>query len=149
MNQQLTNSMKEETLNIKSLKKILFLLIFVLAVTTVVGQNEQKKDNPPRKQSELTDVYELFPTQNTWTFIKLNTRNGKLWQVQFSIKGNRMVTELNSTPLVLNEMEINGRFTLYPTDNIYNFILLDQVEGDTWQVQWSAENELRAIFPIK
>ncbi|RKR11133.1 hypothetical protein C8C83_2829 [Flavobacterium sp. 90] len=131
------------------MKKIVPLLIFILTVTTVVGQNEPKKDNTQRKQSDLTDVYELFPTQNTWTFIKLNTRNGKMWQVQFSLKGNRMVTELNTTPLVLNEMEMNGRFTLYPTANIYNFVLLDQVDGDTWQVQWSIENEARAVLPIK
>jgi hypothetical protein len=28
-------------------------------------------------------IYSLFPTENMWTFIKLNTRNGKMWQVQY------------------------------------------------------------------
>ena len=46
-------------------------------------------------------------------------------------------------------MEMNGRFTLYPTDNIWTFILLDQVDGNTWQVQWSNEEEKRGIFQIK
>ena len=139
-------SRRKETLN---MKKIILLLIFILKATTLVGQNQPKKDNAQIKKSDLTDVYELFPTQNLWTFIKLNTSNGKMWQVQFSVKDSRIVTELNSIPLVLNEMEMNGRFTLYPTDNIWTFILLDQVDGDTWQVQWSNEEEKRGIFPIK
>jgi hypothetical protein len=29
-----------------------------------------------------------------------------------------------------------GRFTLYPTNNIYTFMLLDQETGDVWHVQW-------------
>ena len=42
-----------------------------------------------------------------------------------------------------------ARYKLYPTQNIYNFILLDQVDGRLWQVQWSLEEGNRAIFPIK
>ena len=29
-------------------------------------------------------VYKIFPTTNMWNFIKLDTRNGKMWQVQYS-----------------------------------------------------------------
>lgn len=95
-------------------------------------------------------VYKLFPTQNMWTFIKLNTRNGQMWQVQYDTKGdNRIETFLNLSPLVSKEKEINGRFTLYPTQNIYNFILLDQIDGKVWQVQWSLEFENRLICPIQ
>ena len=35
-------------------------------------------------------VYRLFSTQNKWTYIKLNTRNGQMWQVQYSIEDNNM-----------------------------------------------------------
>lgn len=95
-------------------------------------------------------VYKLFPTQNMWTFIKLNTRNGQMWQVQYDTKGdNRIETFLNLSPLVSKEKEINGRFTLHPTQNIYNFILLDQIDGKVWQVQWSLEFENRLIWPIQ
>jgi hypothetical protein len=41
-----------------------------------------------------------------------------------------------------------GRFTLYSTENIYNFMLLDQEDGRSWQVQWSIEQEKRLIFPM-
>lgn len=42
----------------------------------------------------------------------------------------------------------NGRFTLYPTNNIYNFILLDQIDGRMWQVQWSLKEKNRGLIPI-
>jgi hypothetical protein len=75
-----------------------------------------------------------------WTFFKLNTRNGQMWQVQCDLKGNNCFeTNLNSIPLVAKEEEAKERFTLYSTQNIYNFILLDQLDGKIWQVQWPLE----------
>ncbi|MBK7787252.1 MAG: hypothetical protein IPJ54_01455 [Saprospiraceae bacterium] len=84
-----------------------------------------------------------------YTFIKLDTRNGKMWQVQWSTKGSeyRFETVLLEAPLINNEEEKIGRFFLYPTTNIYNFILLDQIDGRTWQVQWGKE-EQRAVIRI-
>lgn len=85
-----------------------------------------------------------------WTFIKLDTRNGKMWQVQFSVKGDdyRFETPLNKTALVANGNK-PGRFELYPTQNMYNFILLDCLEVKTWQVQWSTDTSNQAIIPIQ
>lgn len=96
------------------------------------------------------ESYKLFPTDNIWTFIKLDTRNGRMWQVQYSVgEGDRFETELNTRKLVYGEdEEENGRFTLYPTNNIYNFILLDQKEGDVWQVQWSHDASERLVLRI-
>ena len=93
-------------------------------------------------------IYKLFPTQNYWTFIKLDTRNGKMWQVHFTVKedGGRGELILNSIPLVDKEEEVNGRFTLYPTENMYNFLLLDQIDGYVYQVQWSMEEEYRGVI---
>lgn len=85
-----------------------------------------------------------------WTFIKLNTRNGKMWQVQCDIEeDNRQETFLNVLPLVSVDDEVNGRFTLYATQNVFTFILLDQINGKMWQVQWSFEFENRFILPIQ
>lgn len=95
------------------------------------------------------ESYKLFPTNNIWTFIKLDTRNGKMWQIQYDVSGNnRFEVELNTRNLIYGENEENGRFTLYPTNNTYNFILLDQKEGYVWQVQWSHEKEERLILRI-
>ena len=131
------------------MKKIIFSLIIVLMATTSYAQNQANTNSSPT--SDNTDVYQLFPTLNMWTFIKLNTRNGQMWQVQYSVKGDeyRFETDLNLTSLVSKEDERNGRFYLYLTQNMYNLILLDQLDGRVWQVQWSAEAENKGIIPIK
>ena len=41
----------------------------------------------------------------------------------------------------------DARYKLYPTQNMYNFILLDQIDGDTYQVQWGKE-ENRMLMQI-
>lgn len=101
-------------------------------------------------QSDSSTVYKLFPTENMWTFLKLNTRNGRIWQVQYDVKGNdRFEISLNLFELVTIAEEVNGRFNLYPTQNMYTFILLDQLNGKTWQVQWSTDRDKSFIIPIK
>ena len=96
--------------------------------------------------------YRLFPTQNVWTFLKLDTMTGQIWQVQFSVKGDdyRFETTLSSIDIAesLKQEKKVGRFTLYPTSNTYNFIMLDQIDGLTYQVQWSGEKENRFVLPI-
>jgi len=123
-------------------------LIFVLFATISFAQSTSEA---PR-QNISTDsavAYRLFSTQNMYTFIKLDTRNGQMWQVQWSTKGSeyRFETTLSDVSRVNKDEEKKGRFFLYPTTNIYNFILLDQIDGRTWQVQWGKEEE-RAVIRI-
>ena len=103
----------------------------------------------PQRQNNNAPAFQLFPTTNMWTFLKLDTRNGQIWQVQYDIQGDdRMEVILNDKTLVSDEEAENGRFTLYPTKNIYTFILLDQHDGRMWQAQWSIEADQRFIIPI-
>jgi hypothetical protein len=96
-----------------------------------------------------TVQYRLFRTNNMWTFIKLDTITGKMWQLQFDIQGDeRGSLELNIRDLAAGKQRIPGRFTLYPTTNMYTFILVDQIDGNTWQIQWSIERVNRLILPI-
>jgi len=90
--------------------------------------------------------YRLFNTKNIYTFIKLDTREGQLWQVQWGDKDHRFTDVINSKALVSGGRV--GRFTLYPTNNIYTFILLDQDTGDSWQIQWGKPED-RFIVPIE
>lgn len=39
-------------------------------------------------------------------------------------------------------------FVVYPTQNIWTFILLDQIDGRAYQVQWSQDENKWAIIPI-
>ena len=128
-------------------------LTFVLFTIISFGQNQIKPTNiAQQKQISENAIYQLFPTQNIWTFIKLDTRNGKMWQVHFSISDDSFEGEvvLNSESLIFSdeEQESRGRFTLFKTDNIYNLILFDQINGKTYQVQWNSDKEKRFVSRI-
>ena len=132
------------------MKKIILSATIVLMTMMSSARAQEGIINDSAQKSLIKVSYRLFPTQNNWNFIKLNTRNGQMWQVQFDVEGdNRFVTYLSILPLVDKEKEVDDRFTLYPTKNIWTFILLDQHDGRTWQVQWSMEPEYRGIFPIE
>ena len=114
------------------------------------NQSENKQTASIKQEIKENVRYKMFPTENIWTFLKLDTRSGKIWQVQYSIADNyRGEVELNNNALVSSEVAENGRFTLYPTKNMYNFILLDQIDGKMWQVQWSVEEENRVVIPMQ
>lgn len=134
------------------MKTKILTLTFVFFVIVAFAQSQTTQSNTVQQKlvSENT-IYQLFPTQNFWTFIKLDTRNGKMWQVHFTVTNDGIQGEfiLNILPLVTKDKEVNGRFTLYPTENIYNFLLLDQIDGKVYQVQWSMESENRGVIQIE
>jgi hypothetical protein len=129
------------------MRKLFFAIMFTL---TTINTFSQSTSEAP-KQNISTDsniTFRLFSTRNMYTFIKLNTRNGQMWQVQWDTKSSRFETPLSLITRVTKEEENNGRFFLYPTTNIYNFILLDQIDGRAWQVQWSIEEKERMVIRI-
>lgn len=135
------------------MKEINASLILVLIALTSYAQNQVKdttKSSYEQKQIEDTAlVYKLYPTSNMWTFIKLDTRNGRLWQVQYHTESKkRFQSILNTYSRVTPENESNERFALYPTQNINTFILLDQMDGRIWQVQRSIKDDERLVLPI-
>ena len=94
-------------------------------------------------------VYELYRTDNMWTFLKLETSTGKIWQVQYAVgDGDAFQVVLNDISLAFDGMETAGRFKLHPTDNMYNFLLLDTQTGNVWQAQWSQNPDNRGVIPI-
>ena len=127
------------------MKKIVFLLFIILTYTTT---NAQSTVEAPIQNisSDVVLEYRLFSTNNIYMFIKLNTRNGQMWQVQWDTDSKyRFENILSNISRVSKEEERNGRFFLYPTKNIHNFILLDQIDGRTWQVQWGKEEDRMVI----
>ncbi|MDC6481220.1 hypothetical protein PQY73_00255 [Schleiferiaceae bacterium] len=99
--------------------------------------------------SSNQEYFRLYPTENIYTFLKLDTRDGTIFQVQWSMEeATRFETFLNILPLVEEEEQVANRFTLVPTQNRWTFMLLDQINGKTWQVQWSTEYSERLILPI-
>ena len=135
--------------NFFRLSVITLLLIFV-SFGYKVYANQTELENQTQNDLFTDDsddgVYKLFATTNQRIFIQLNTRNGIMSLVQFGMDGeDRLKTFLNLKVLASEEEEENGRFTLYPTKNIWTFILLDQINGETWQVQWSIEPSERFV----
>lgn len=102
------------------------------------------------QQQLCDDMYKLYPTQNMWTFLKLNTATGQIWIVQWNTEEEKRFTyELDTNIRVIdNATNKTGRFSLLPTENMYNFILLDNINGACWQVQWNFDEEKRFVVPI-
>lgn len=135
----------------KIMNKLSLLLLFAISCAfTNCTQVTPPVATTKAEVLQQIPIFKLYPTSNMWTFIKLDTRSGRMWQVQFSVKGDeyRFETPLNLKSLT-TDIATSGRFELYPTQNMYNFILLDSRDGRTWQIQWSIEPGNQAIIPIK
>jgi hypothetical protein len=126
-----------------------FSLIIAILLFAFSAQGQEKQSTTIlQKQISENAVYQLFPTPNMYTFIKLDTRNGRMWQVQWGTDVKyRFESVLSDISRVNYDEEKNGRFILYCTTNTYNLILLDQIDGRTWQVQWG-NKESRMVLPI-
>lgn len=138
------------------MKRIYFLLVAVLVfygpeIKAVNAPLDASEDNDTNTESVEAPTYKLYKTQNMWIFIKLNTQDGRMKLVQFSVNDVNDIGEfdLNIINLALGKEKKNGRFTLTPTDNMYNFLLLDQIDGDVWQVQWDFEPKNRFVRKIE
>ncbi len=133
------------------MKTVIFYFFLAFFLTNANGQSnkEQSTVTQNNQTNSIPVTYRLYPTDNMWTFIKLNTRNGQMWQVQYSMNDNRFESSLSLVELVEKNEEFDNRFTLYKTQNTWTFILLDQIDGRTWQVQWSTEYDERVVIPIQ
>lgn len=91
--------------------------------------------------------FKLYPTENIYNFLKLDTQTGKIQQVQWSLKSEEefSVTINNED---LSKLFTQSSFELYPTKNIYQFLLLDKTDGRVWHVQWGTESNKRWITRI-
>ena len=108
------------------MKKLILLLLFLPLMS--FGQEDIER-------------FKLYPTTNMWTFLELDTATGLVWQVQYSADNDneRFKTILND--IILNDSEqLNGRWKLYPTQNMYQFLLVDVMGGAVIQIQWSTED---------
>jgi hypothetical protein len=117
-------------MEMKNMKRTLVVTVTLLLFASLVCAEDLRLE--PTQNPDAP--YRLFNTQNTYTLLKLDTSAGLIWQVQWGDKDHRFVEPINLKTLASGGKP--GRFTLYPTSNIYTFILLDQETGDAWHVQW-------------
>lgn len=132
-----------------------------LRLNTATGEVKQIQDDGQqwiicsgiKEDGKKEERFSLHETQNMWNFLLLDNYTGRVWQVQFSTKGeNYMGTfPINLTELAIPSKNSNweNRFELHRTQNMWNFILLDSYTGKTWQLQYSIENvDNIGIVPI-
>lgn len=85
--------------------------------------------------------------------------NFEYWEETYNSKPDSIVSIENKAywkpytfeerlSLKYDNIEQNGRFKLYPTGNMYNFIMVDVINGRTWQVQWSTKKDERLVLRI-
>ena len=95
--------------------------------------------------------FKMYQTENTYNLLKLDTRIGRVWQVQYRMKDvESQVVSLNYFGIVSESEGWDGRFELYPTKNLHTFIMIDTGTGDIFQVQWSTSGyDYRFVEKIK
>lgn len=122
--------------------------------------------------------YKLYPTDNINIFLKLDTSTGLVDMVQKSSNDvDDRITAINFMPIAYDQEDIDlymsrgdsvnweflnqhsksdepllaqvGRFKLYPTQNIWTFLMQDVISGHTYQVQWGFDFEQRMLFLIE
>lgn len=97
------------------------------------------------KTQDMNGRFKMYKTENIYTFLKLDTATGQIDQVQWSLDSDKegYVTINNEDLSLLGTY--NGSFELYPTSNMYQFILLDTRLGRMWHVQWGIGESKRWI----
>lgn len=97
----------------------------------------------------LKNRYKLYETENIYTLLRLDTKTGMIDQVQWSLDSDKEGTlTINGEDLTYGFGVGSGSFELYPTKNMYQFILMDKTNGRMWHVQWGFEFKKRWIQRI-
>ena len=92
--------------------------------------------------TSLKGRYKLYQTENIYTLLQLDTKTGKIEQVQWSLDSDKEGTiTINNDDLSWGYGYGSGSFELYPTKNMYQFILIDKTDGRKWHVQWGTSGD--------
>ena len=134
------------------MKNTLLLLLLLLLFIPFISFSQEIKSKVDNgilsiNKQETIDKFKLYRTDNMWTFLKLDTSSGEIWQVQYSVnKDLQGEVVLNSVKFAFGDDMQNGRFQIYNTKNHFNFLLLDSVDGSLWQFQWGLKEESRGLI---
>lgn len=146
------------------MKKIVLLICFYFAMLSCFAQGSSQNENDKdsilavipsllediRFEINGLDRYKLYPTENIYNFLKLDTSTGQVEQLQWVLDTDKYkegTETINSSDLSLYDTGC-GTFELYPTKNMYQFILLDKVTGRSWHIQWGFKDSERWIRRI-
>ena len=78
-------------------------------------------------------TYRFYQTDNIHNQLRLNTKTGEVYQIQND--GQSFLIHRATTP----NNERTDRYTLFKTQNMWTYILLDKWTGKLWQCQYSTK----------
>ena len=90
--------------------------------------------------------FKIYSTQNIHNYLKLDTWSGAVSQIQDDGQSWSIVPPI-CLPSIGKECKNDGRYSLVETENIWTYLLLDQISGKVWQVQFSIEDN-RGYYKI-
>lgn len=80
----------------------------------------------------LKNRYKLYTTDNLYTLLELDSKIGRIKQVQWSLDSDSEGTfTINNDDLSYGMGYGSDSFELYPTKNMYQFILIDKTEAES------------------
>ena len=96
---------------------------------------------PKSEMGYIAPRFKLYETENMHILLKLNTATGAIWMLQYEMGDTKaaLVPIAERDAAWVDEEGRPGRFELYPTKNMYTFIMLDTEKGTTYQVQWNTD----------
>ncbi len=94
----------------------------------------------PNAASNWSNRFKMVKTQNMWTFILLDTYNGRLWQVQYNTQDldNTLCIPINEQPLANTQKSI---FSIQPLTSMFQYYLINDNTGRMWKFQWSTKGD--------
>lgn len=133
------------------MKKYIILLVAALSFASVCRAQYVGTEtiSDMQKATKALPRFKIYKTENNHIVLKLDTRTGKAWMTQFR-SGD---TESAEVPISYSGLEFegnswNGRFDMYPTNNMFKFIIVDTYTGKTYLLQWHFEENKRFIEEI-
>lgn len=124
------------TSNVKSTKYEQKVDSLLSQIDTLIMINNQLLEHIDIDLS-LKNRFKLYPTDNLYTLLELDSKTGKIKQVQWSLDSDSEGTfTINNEDLSYGMGYGSDSFELYPTKNMYQFILIDKTDGRKWHVQW-------------
>lgn len=130
------------------MKRVLYLFVCLFFAIPLWGQSPVTPRDSTLSQikslmtkNSLVGRYKVYPTTNTYNSLRLDTATGEVSALQIGMNSDSDRMEYLICEGIISEDSelIIGRYELYPTNNHYNFILLDTIRGFAYQVQWSTK----------
>ena len=78
------------------------------------------------------------------TLLEIDTKTGMLKQIHWALKADEeKVYIINPNDLSESSESGPGLFELYPTKNMYQFIIINKANGNKWHIQWGDDKDHR------